>query len=338
MVRIALAGTGFMGKTHLTVYSRLSDAEVVAICDKSEERLASAGSAPGGNIETASSAVDLSNVRSYTNYAQMLSDGGFDVVDICLPTYLHAQHSLDALAAGYHVFCEKPMAMDEESARRVVAAAHENGRLLTVGQCLRFWPAYAYVKKLSEEATYGALRAAEFGRFSLTPDWSSDNWIRQDPLSGQAALDLHIHDSDLVLHYFGMPESVRSVGTMEPDGGVSHISTVYGLPGKAVTATGGWICSSSFGFTMRATMVFEGATVVFDSSADAPLTVYPEGGDSEVPQLAPEDGYYYELEDFLRGVAAGKLSDVVTGESAADAVRLCRAEIRSAIEGREIDL
>ncbi len=338
MARIALVGAGFMGKTHLGVYARLENGEVVAVCDKTDERLADAGTPPGGNIETAAKTIDLSKARMYTDYAALLADGGFDIVDICLPTFLHAQFSLEALAAGYNVFCEKPMTMDEESAGEVVRAAQGSGKLFSVGQCLRFWPAYAHIKTLIGDGTWGAARAAEFGRFSLTPTWSSDNWIVQDSMSGQAALDLHIHDTDMVLNYFGMPESVRSVGVVEPDGGVSHISTVYGFPGKAVTATGGWICSSSYGFNMRATVVFEGATVILDFSRDPVLTVYPEGGESSSPELAPEDGYYYELEDFLRGVETGTHSGVVTAESAADAVRLCRAEIRSVMESQTVTL
>ena len=105
MVRVALCGIGFMGKTHLGVYQELSNAQLVALYDIRNESIEISSLDTGGNIAMSAGTIDLKDVRKYTDYRKMLSEGGFDFVDICLPTYLHSDHSVQALNTGY-TFCE----------------------------------------------------------------------------------------------------------------------------------------------------------------------------------------------------------------------------------------
>ncbi len=338
MVRVALCGLGFMGKTHLGVYSRLKNVEVTSLYDINPEALDIKSLDAGGNIETSGGAIDLSGVKRYTEYSAMLKYGGFDYIDICLPTYFHAEYSIQALDTGYHVFCEKPIALDEKSSEEVLEKVEKTGRLFSVGQCLRFWPAYVESKKLIDSGQYGKVRYAEFARFSSHPDWAWDNWIFDSSRSGQAALDLHIHDVDLILSHFGFPQSVRSSGVVEDDGGISQISTVYFYDNLTAASSGGWICSSSFGFNMRAFYILEGATIELDFSKDPVVSVSPEGKEKYSLGLPDGDGYYYELKDFVAGIEKGRLSGIVTARSAADSVKLCYAEIRSVKEGKEIEI
>ncbi len=338
MTKVALTGLGFMGKMHLSVYSKLSSVEVAAICDVDEDMLNLNVRGGGGNIAVGDSSIDLSNVKKYTDFDEMLKVGGFDFVDICLPTHLHVDFSIKAMEAGYHVFCEKPLSNNLDDAKRVVNRAKELGKLFSVGQCLRYWPMYVEIKKLIDSGKYGSVRYAEFSRMSMTPTWTWKNWILDGSLSGNAALDLHIHDVDMILYLFGFPESVRSRGIVEKDGSVSHISTVYNYSDKVVASTGGWICTDSFGFNARAFYILEGATVELDISKDPVVTVYPADGDKYPLALPDGDGYYYEIKDFVDGVEKGRLSGVVTPESAYGSVRLCLTEIESAKSDREIKL
>ena len=100
MVRVALAGLGFMGKTHIGAYLKIPGVEVAALWDPHEERLALSSLDNTGNIASASGPVDLGGARRYTDYRQMLSAGGFDFVDVCTPTFLHADFTIRALDAG----------------------------------------------------------------------------------------------------------------------------------------------------------------------------------------------------------------------------------------------
>ena len=335
MVKVALTGLGFMGKTHIAIYSRLANAEVVAVCDSNAEAWDQAAEG-SGNIETDIGSIDETNISRYTDFDAMLSDGGFDFVDLCVPTDLHAPYSLKALDAGYHVFCEKPMCLTVEDAERVIARVDETGRLYSVGQCLRYWPAYSEIKNIIEGGRYGNVRYAELARFSLRPEWSRKSWILDSRQSGNAALDLHVHDVDMILHLFGQPEAVRSSGVRDEDGSFSHISTLYTFPDKVVTSTGGWICPPSFGFNMRGYIVLENGSIELDFSKQPVLKVYPGDAEAFAPELAEEDGYFYELEDFVKGIEKGRLSGLVTARSAADAVRMCLAEIRSARKAADV--
>jgi predicted dehydrogenase len=199
MIKVAIAGLGFMGKMHLGVYLNLANAEVAALCDATADSLDIKSLDSGGNIETASRKVNLDSVKKYVDYDEMLRKGGFDVVDVCLPTYLHTEYVLKALDAGYHVFCEKPMAGSIEETVKILKKIEETKKLFGVGQCLRYWPAYAEIKKIVDEMKYGKVRYAEFARFSMRPDWSWKSWLTDSKRSGNAALDLHIHDVDMIL-------------------------------------------------------------------------------------------------------------------------------------------
>lgn len=338
MVKVALTGVGFMGKTHLGVYQKLGrdKVEVVALCDIRKANTEISQLEAGGNIKASSGSIDLGRARKYTDYASMLEDGGFDYVDICLPTFLHAEYSIKALEAGFNVFCEKPMAMTAAEADEILEAVEKSGKLFSVGQCLRFWPAYVEAKKLIDSGKYGAMKYAEFARFSAPPTWGWDNWPLDGKRSGSAALDLHVHDVDMLLFLFGKPDSVRSTGVVERDGGVSHIASLYSYPGFAAASTGGWICSDSFGFNMRAFFVLEKATIELDFSKEPAVTLCPQGGKKAAVALPEGDGYYHELADFIAGVSRGKLSGTVTGASAAESLKLTLTEIDSVKKGKEL--
>jgi predicted dehydrogenase len=336
MVRVAIAGLGFMGKTHLGIYRQFKNVEVVALCDGNTNALNITRLDAGGNIQAVSGDIDLSGVRKYTDFDKMLADGGIDVIDLCLPTFLHVDYAVKAMHAGCHVLCEKPMALTVEGTQTILQTVRATGKLFSVGQCLRYWPAYTEIKKLLDDGRYGKVNYAEFARFSTPPIWGWDNWLFDEKRSGDAALELHIHDADMVMYLFGFPKSLRSVGVFTPNGSISHIATVYAYPDCAIASTGGWLCSSTFGFNMRALFVLEKATIELDFSKQPVVMVYPQDNDKYALPLSDGDGYYYELQDFIAGVERGKLSRIVTPESAADSVKLCLAEIRSAKEHREI--
>ncbi|HUX12330.1 MAG TPA: Gfo/Idh/MocA family oxidoreductase [Spirochaetia bacterium] len=339
MVRVAIAGLGFMGKMHMGVYGSLPDSEVTAVCDLQADTIDLSALEPAGNIKTTTaSKQDLSRVRSYTDYGKMLRDGGFDVVDICLPTKLHPSFAQQAFDSGYHVFCEKPIALTEEDSAAMIAAAARSGRLLGVGQCLRFWPAYSEVRKLLQTGPYGRVKYAEFARFSSPPGWGWKNWLVDGAISGNAGFDLHIHDVDMVLYLFGPPSAVSSRGVPADDGSFQHIATLYDYPDKVVASTGGWICTDSFGFNMRAFFILERATIELDFSKEPNVSISPQGGARYALPLPSGDGYYHELADFVAGVARGRLSGVVTGESAAESVRVCLREIESAGSGLKVPI
>src|SRR5271157_3156030 len=108
-VNVAVVGLGFMGVTHIKTYLQLKAARIVAVCDS--VRLPVNGVLPGvtGNI-TGSGDIDLGrHVKVYRALEEVLADHEVELVDLCVPTPLHPDHSIAALKAGKHVLCEKPL-------------------------------------------------------------------------------------------------------------------------------------------------------------------------------------------------------------------------------------
>ena len=120
MQRVAIVGFGFMGKTHYGAWKKCRGAKVVAVCDSN---LAQMTSKVTGNIKgIADNSALAKTVKVWDDFSKMLEAGGFDIVDITLPTSLHPVMTIAALEAGYHVLCEKPMALDLKSCDRMLAA------------------------------------------------------------------------------------------------------------------------------------------------------------------------------------------------------------------------
>lgn len=340
MVKVGLLGIGFMGKMHFNTYNAYRGSKVVALSDLDAAKLAGDWSKIAGNIEDARAAkVDLSGLKLYAEPAEMFRDPEVDVVDITLPTYLHAKYAVAALEAGKHVICEKPMAISLAECGQMLAAARAAGRLLFVAHCIRFWPEYKVLKQLIASGRYGKVLSASFWRKSSTPRWSWDNWLLDPARSGSAIVDLHIHDTDYVSYVFGLPAAVYASGAIGAvsNNGVDAVVTHYVYPGGPhVTAEGNWALAPGFGFTHGFCVVLEKATIEMDLKGGKPLTIHPLKGKSRTPRVPKDDGYVAELKHFVGCIAAGRPSDVVTAEDARAALTICLAEEESVRTGQAV--
>jgi len=333
-VKVGIVGMGFMGGMHFDAYAANPRARVVAIADIDPKKLRPDG-APVGNIPGGAKKRDFSGVRTFRRLDDMLEFPGLDVVDIALPTYLHPEHVLKALEAGKHVICEKPMALTAREAEKMVSAARKAGKLLLVGQCIRFWPAYEKAVEIVKSGRYGRVVSARFIRLSPRPGWAWRNWILDPRKSGSAALDLHIHDSDFILHLFGKPKSVTSRACGPTRGTLEHIVSLYDYgPDLLVTAEGAWEYPPGFPFEMSFTIAMERATLA--CTPDLVLRLHPAQGRSRTIRVPKGDGWTRELKHFVDCIARNEESDVVTPESALESVRLVEAEIRSAKTRRTV--
>ena len=337
-VRVGLVGLGMMGTTHFKSYQEIPGAEVVAVCDVEGRKLSGDWSKTAGNIDTgAAKQVDLSRLRTYSDFAAILADPEIDLVDLCVPTHQHAEKTMQALAAGKHVFCEKPMALASKLAHRMIRAAEKAGRLLAIGHVLRFWPEYLMMKEMIDSGRYGRVRSAYFVRLSPRPQWSWNNWLQDAGRSGAAALDLHIHDTDTIQWFFGRPAKVVAAGMFE-GGGITHIVTDYRYAGgPLVVAEGGWSCPAPFPFRMEARILFESAALEYSSLRSPTLTIYDDKtGKVEHPPVPAGSGYTEELRYFVGCVASGTPPARLLPADSAAAVAIVEAEIKSARSGRAV--
>ncbi|WP_088839343.1 Gfo/Idh/MocA family protein [Listeria sp. ILCC792] len=337
MLKVGLVGLGFMGHAHLQNYIRLMDegfpVELVAICDVDKTK--HSGAQVEGNLEVHGKQIDFSKFRFYSSLKEMAEKEDLDYVDLCLPTYLHARESVLAMSLGLHVFCEKPMAISKAACEEMIQAAKKYDRKLMIGQTLRFFPSYQYVKETIESDRYGKVVSASFFRGGGTPKWSFENWLLQKDKSGGCLLDQHIHDVDTINWLFGKPEAVSTTGKVIFKGsGYDIVSSNYHYAdGKVVNAQDDWTINGEFGFEMRYRINFDTGTIILENGI---LTDYPEEGEKFQPAINKEDGYYLEIKHFADALLNGRdPSLAVPLESAKETISIAEHEQASADLGGE---
>jgi len=111
MLRVGLAGIGFMGWIHYLSYKKTKGVKLAAVCTRDPKKLAGDWRGIKGNFGPPGEQVDLSGAAKYSDLDGLLGDASIDLIDLCLPPNLHASASIAALQAGKHVFVEKPMGL-----------------------------------------------------------------------------------------------------------------------------------------------------------------------------------------------------------------------------------
>jgi predicted dehydrogenase len=341
MIKVGLIGAGFIGRNHFNQYEKIADrAKIVAICDLEEPRRLGDWSGVGGNVgDTQGTKRDLHGAKPYADYKQLLADPQVEMVDICVPTYLHAEIAMAALKAGKHVLCEKPMALTVEQCDEVLKIAVGAPGKFMIAQCIRFWPECVFVKKCIEDKRFGGLKAVNLRRQASTPTYSLNNWLLDPALSGGAILDLHVHDVDYVLFMLGKPHTVTAqAATRGNTHAYDRVHSLWHYPnGPVVQVEGYWDMPESFGFNMGFTFLFEKAAIVWDLCTGKPMTVFRNGAkEGEVPEVGPNDGYFNEIDYFIGCIEKNETPTVSTPKESRDAVMIALAEKQSAITGQTV--
>jgi predicted dehydrogenase len=312
---------------HSEVYGALEGVQLVHLCDADKSAAEKIAEAHGAAVST--------------SLDEMLAYPSIEVVDICLPTDLHADATVKALEAGKHVVCEKPMAIDLASADRMIAAANASGKRLMIAHCIRFWPEYEVLEGLTKSGELGKLLSLNLTRYGAFPSWSSNNWLADEKRSGGGALDMHVHDTDYALYLLGSPDRAVSFGT-DDERGVSQIFTTMSFNGTVVHLEGGWNLPSTTPFKMAFRAIFEKGAAIFDGG---PLTIYQDGKDAYTPELTKMSaaaqvgnvsdlgGYFYELKYFFEKLRSGEPLDRITPESSRLSLATTLEEIRQVKKG-----
>ena len=335
-VKIGIIGFGFMGTTHWGVYKGLKNAKVVALADLDAAKRKGDVSKVVGNIGGGdnSKPIDLTGVAVYDDAMKLIREADVDVVDICVPTSDHAKLAIAALKAGKHVFCEKPLCRTAAEVTQIVAAAKKAKGFFNVGLCVRAWPEYRTAWEYFKAGKAGKMLSATFKRVSPGVDGNSwQNWYMDGKISGGALLDLHVHDTDEVNYFFGVPKAVTAVGAtvVSKNGGIDHVVTTYDFgDGRLVMAEGGWEQAKGATFEMSFTIVCEKATLKLDSTG---FNVFLKNGKKLTPKLDVKNGptgWHQELAYFVGCVQRGvKPTKYQTIDSIADTMKIVFAEEKS---------
>ena len=193
--RIGIIGLG-MGKYHARIYEASEQADLVALCDLNAELLARYKEL-------------YPRVNTYINYEEMFAQEKLDAVSIVLPNFLHDTVTIEALRAGLHVLCEKPMAMNAQRAQAMLDVAREMGKKLMIHFNYRFSPQSQFLKRYVDEGNLGQIYYAKTRWLRARGIPKLGDWFGIKEMSGGGPMiDLGVHRLDLALWLMGYPKAI----------------------------------------------------------------------------------------------------------------------------------
>lgn len=326
MIKVGLIGCGFMGGMHSACYKEIDGAEVVAVADV--------------RGDYAQQIADMHNAKVYKTGEELIENADVDVVDICLPTYLHTAHAVKAMQAGRDVFIEKPVCLTKEEGVLLQKTADETGAKIQVGQVVRFFDEYKLLKDIVDGGEYGKIQTAVFKRLSSNPTWAWEDWLHKAEKSGSVALDMHVHDVDFMRYILGEPLDFHTGVMRDEKKIIEQVFTTFEYPDATVTVEACWDYPMDFPFTASFRVKFEKATIVFDSNG---FKIYHVDGGCISPEIKPTfeaandiggnisslGGYYNELRYFVDKLNAGETPTMATLEEGIKSAYLALDEIES---------
>ena len=326
-LKVGVIGLGSMGSTHLDIYSQISEVEVVALADPKKNRLDGSSKAEGNISGQAQGSVVGFEAKQYLDGMDLIDDPDIELVDICVGTNLHFVFVEAALAKGKHVLVEKPLARTYDEAKKIVELALNSSTNIMSAMCLRYWPAWVWLKKVIDNKKYGRCLSLTCKRQTSHPPGT---FYSNDDECGGALLDLHVHDTDFINYCFGMPKAVFSQGYKGPSGGIDHVATHYiydqSQNAPLVTAEGTWTMQEGYGFNMSYTANFEKATACYLLDDEETLTLFRSSYEPEIIKLDEGMGYEFEIRSFVDEILRGEKSDMTLLNQAAKSIAIIEAE------------
>ncbi|MCH6470101.1 Gfo/Idh/MocA family protein [Sinomonas terrae] len=343
--RVGIVGCGAISRNHLEAFTAIPEARVVAVCDVDAARAQETAERWG--IE-----------HAYDSAAELLSSG-VDIVSVCTPHPTHEQVVLAAAAAGVHVLCEKPIAVDLASAERMTAACDEAGVRLGVLFQRRFWPAAQRLRAAIEDGTLGrpilghasVLLHRDPGYYSAwRGTWASDG--------GGVLMSQAIHHIDLLQWLMGEAVEVHGhIGTFRHSIEVEDTAAavIRFASGAMATISATTAASTNLGETVRITGE-TGATAElteFPEGTDGRITLWAAGGSIDSEPVHPEGlepnvdlsaingqlipHHTSQVRDFVAALTEGR-EPAITGRDATAALRIVLAVYESSRTGQPVRL
>lgn len=200
-LRIGLVGAGNIARAHLQAYRDVPDAEIVAICDINPDVLAVTAKKYG-------------IAKTYASETEMLQNEALDAVDVCVWNCSHASCTIEALNAGCHVLCEKPMATCAAEAEQMIEAAKKNNRLLMIGFVMRFADQTKIIQDFIDADYLGDIyysKATYLRRHGAPGGWFTD----KARSAGGPVIDLGVHVIDLTRYLMGRPKALSVFASVD---------------------------------------------------------------------------------------------------------------------------
>ena len=350
-VRIGVIGVGSIGTVHTKAYAKVPDAEVVAMCDILPDRLKA-------------KAAEFGISKTYADYKKLLADKQIDAVSVCVPNNMHAPIAIAALNAGKHVMLEKPMTLNPDLARDIIAARDKSGKQLQMGMVWRQKDEAQLVKKIISEGKLGKIYQIRVKLIRRRGIPGLGGWFTTKACSGGGGLiDIAVHFLDLVMWATDYWDPTRVSAKVyskfgSPIKDYHYISMWAGPPKLDGTFDVDDYAAGFVRFGKKATLSFEVAWAcnaddecyveflgdkggVKCGSNSGTTTFRTEVGgkiaDLDLRYDNSSDGFVIELSKFVAAVQ-GKGEVPATGEQGLVAMRLLDAIYRSSEKDCEVKI
>lgn len=321
-MRVGLAGYGAWGRFHARALRALPGVELTAVCCLRDTTAS----------EARADLLDVPVVRTLPDLLQREPD----VVDIVLPSHLHADTAVAALAAGAHVILEKPLATSRADCDRILSMAARSGRQISVVHEMRVSPQWGFIKQQIESGALGDVHCAAFSLFRHPYRPGAAGWRYDRARVGSWLLEEPVHFFDLLLWYFaahGDPVSISAQGAGgEPGMSSSILATVRYADGACFQVSqmlGGFghHCHLELSGSDGALRTWWSADTARTTDARFAMTVHRTGQSAPEDIAIPESGEITELSLLLRDTLNGfqRSRALVPASEARKAVLLCLA-------------
>ncbi|MEH7226064.1 Gfo/Idh/MocA family oxidoreductase [Bacillus sp. JJ1566] len=328
MQNVLLIGAGTMGMEHAKSYYSMDDVQIVGIVDVRKEQ--------AEQIVNGHDTKIFNTVEDAVNTLEQI-----DVMDICVPTFLHKEYVMKAADFGIDVICEKPLAYTLEDAKEMLEYCDKKNVKLFVGHVVRFFPQYSKAKELIAKGAIGDIGVVRTRRGGNFPAGWSD-WYSDHTKSGGVILDLIIHDFDFLRWTFGEVERVFAKGIAERN--LEHLDyaivTLVFKSGVIAHVEGSWAHQT---FSTQFEFAGKSGIIEYDSLKEEPVLLSirqldEEKNGVEVPQSPlKKSPYYVELEHFLKCLKTNE-TPIVTAEDAYKALEISDAALKSLKTGLPVTL
>ncbi|MEM2424874.1 MAG: Gfo/Idh/MocA family oxidoreductase [Candidatus Bathyarchaeia archaeon] len=311
-VRVAVVGAGFWGRNHVRVLSEIPEVELVAVCD-----------ADGRRAEEIAGKYGL---KPYKDSMEMYRAEEIDAITLCVWSSNLAKETIKALKAGKHVFVEKPMASSVEEALRSLRLAKAKGLKLQVGFIERFNPGVMKAKKAIEDGVIGTLVLATAKRVSRWPERIGDVGVIKDTA---------IHDIDVIRYLFNEdPVAVYAkAGSLRHRRFEDYAQIMLSFQsGKSAFIEANWLTP----YKVRKLTITGSEAIINLDYITQEITI-ETSGETLTPRHEWEEPLKRELQHFIKCVL-GDREPSVTGVDGVKALRIAEAALKSAAEGRVVNI
>ena len=324
-MKVGIVGAGTMGSAHARAW-QATDASLVGVTTS--------------HLRSATRLAEATNTRAFESYEALLAE--VDIIDICTPTDLHKDMVLRAAAAGKHIVCEKPIALNIEDAKEMIAACKRANVRLFIAMVVRFFPQYRTAQQAVASGQIGTLGVIRLKRVAYQP-LGDELWFTDEARSGGLLVDLMLHDFDYARWLAGNVKRVyaKSIRSQKPDAPSDYalVTLSFDNDCKALIE-GGWAYPPG---TFRVGMDIAGEDGVIEWRSDDSHTIQPflKPGEAEavdrvgIPLSGTEDPFTTEIKHAYDAIKNGT-PFLVSADDSLEALRIALAARESLETGQAV--